>query len=65
MENTNEKTVAGNVLFIKEAKEALLQLESSQVRKNELDLQEKKQAKALCSTSLVDILIQLKLQRLA
>ena len=47
MENTNEKTVAGNVLLIKEAKEALLQLEASQVRKNELDLQEKKQAKAL------------------
>lgn len=49
MENTNEKTVAGNVLLIKEAKEALLQLEASQIRKDELDLQEKKQAKALAS----------------
>ena len=36
MENTNEKTVAGNVLLIKEAKEALLQLEASQIRKDEL-----------------------------
>lgn len=49
MENTNEKTVAGNVLFIKEAKEALLQLEAAQVRKDELDLTEKKQAKALAA----------------
>lgn len=49
MENTNEKTVAGNVLFIKEAKEALLQLEAAQVRKDELELTEKKQAKALAA----------------
>lgn len=44
-----EKTVTGNILLIKEAKEALLQLEAAQVRKNELDLQEKKQAKALAA----------------
>lgn len=49
MENTNEKTVAGNVLFLKEAKEALLQLEAAQVRRDELDLTEKKQAKALAA----------------
>lgn len=49
MENTVEKTVAGNVLFLKEAKEALLQLEAAQVRRDELDLTEKKQAKALAA----------------
>ena len=53
LENINqsevEKTTAGNVLFLKEAKEALLQLEAAQVRRDELDLTEKKQAKALAA----------------
>lgn len=44
-----QKTEAGNVLFLKEAKEALIQLEAVQVRKDELDLTEKKQAKALAA----------------
>ncbi len=57
MENTNqtmeqtatEKTVTGNILLIKEAKEALLQMEAAKVRRDELDLLEKKQAKALAA----------------
>ena len=44
-----ENTVTGNILLIKEAKEALLQLEAAQVRKDELELTEKKQAKALAA----------------
>lgn len=46
-QSVTEKTVAGNILMLKEAKEALMQLEADQARKNDLDLQEKKQAKAL------------------
>ena len=46
--NTKDST-KGNVLFLKEAKEALIQLEAAQIRKDDLDLTEKKQAKALAA----------------
>ena len=44
-----EKTATGNILFLKEAREALTQLEAAQIRRSELDLTEKKQAKALAA----------------
>lgn len=48
-QTTAEKTAAGNILLIKEAKEALLKLEADQVRRDELDQAERKQAKALAA----------------
>ncbi len=44
-----EKTITGNILFVKEAKEALTQLEAAQARKAELELTEKKLAKSLAA----------------
>ena len=54
METTNvtttaEKTVTGHIIFVKEAREALSQLETAKARKEELELTEKKQAKALAA----------------
>ena len=44
---TTEKTVTGSILFVKEAREALILLEAARTRKEELELAEKKQVKVL------------------
>ncbi len=55
MENANlemtkaEKTVTGNILFVKEAREALAGLEAMKASQIELDLTEKRLAKSLAS----------------